>query len=232
MLKSTKTGALLVAGVFALAGCGSSSEAAGSDSPDSPSPTLAVGQDQYAADELEAALTAFKSAQGLTGDVENNDQLQLQLTSATEMTATPEQCVWLMSSLFDKTLADGNLAALSLDGTDGLMVVSYEDSSVLDEQAETGEQLSKDCAEVQLEARGVTLPGAVEAIDASTDAPATQAYLTTITQPNGQAQTLQVRALSGTTSVFVSFFDPADVTAAVATAEESINGVLAELEKK
>ena len=237
MKKSMKAGALLVAGVFALSGCGSSSEAADSGSTESsptPTPTLAVGQDQYTADELEAALTAVKTARGLEGDVENDAALRPQLgeVSLSGITATPAQCVTLVSSLFDETIADGNLATVELGGTGGLMLISYKDSSVPDKQAETGEQLAGDCAEFQMEKGGVTITGAVEPLDASTEAPTTQAYRTTITRADGQAETVLVQALSGTLNLSVTVLDPADAAAAVATAEETINAALAELEKK
>lgn len=235
MKKSMKAGALLVAGVFALSGCGSSSEAADSGSDEStPTPTLAVGQDQYTADELEAALTAVKTARGLEGDVENDAALRPQLgeVSLTGITATPAQCVTLVSSLFDETIADGNLATVELDGAGGLMLISYKDSSVPDKQAETGEQLASDCAEFQMERGGVTITGAVETLDASTEAPTTQAYRTTITRADGKSETVLVQALSGTLNLSVTVLDPTDAAAAVATAEETINAALAELEKK
>ena len=235
MKKSIKTCTLLVAGVFALSGCGSSGQADSapeeSSSP-SPTPTLAVGQDQYTPDELEAALQAVKADEGLSGDIENNAALQPQLSSLSDITATPALCVSLMSSMFDKSLSDGNLAALAMGGTDLLMLASYADSSIADEQAETGDQLAADCAEFQLERGGVALTGAVEAVEASSEAPTTQAYRATITRADGQSETLLVRALSGTTSLSVTIFDPTDTAAAVASAEETINAALAELEKK
>ncbi|GAA3288995.1 hypothetical protein ACFFON_15030 [Arthrobacter citreus] len=239
MNKSMKTAALLTAGIFALSGCGSSDESAAADSPATasatPTPTLAVGQEQYSADELEAALTAVKESQGLEGDVENDATLQAQLADATVtgITTTPEECHILVSSLLDEKIADGNLAAVGLSGGDGLMLISYEDASVLEEQVESGEQLIKDCADFEMELEGVVIGGSAEAIEASTDAPSTQAYRTTITRGDGgEASTIQVSGLSGTLNLSVTLFDPTDTDAAVAEAEETINAVLSELEKK
>lgn len=236
MKKSLKASALLVAGVFALSGCGSSDESAAADSPASasPTPTLAVGEEQYTADELETALTAVKTAQGLTGNVQNDALLRPELKDAalSEITATPEQCTILVSSLFDKKIADGNLATLELDDTDILMLVSYEDASVLQKQAEDSDQLIEDCAEFQMELNGTPITGTVEGIDASSEAPTTEGYRTLITRANGEGTAIQVTALSGTLSLNATLFDPADEAAAVANAEKAINAVLAELEKK
>lgn len=235
MNKSIKTGALLVAGVFALSGCGSSSEAADSGSGESsPTAALAVGQDQYTAEELEAALTAAQKAMGFSGIVDNDASVRAMLETAgfLSVTATPAQCATLGSSLFDKTITTGNSAAMEMEGTDALLLVSYEDASVPDERAEIGEQLASDCAEFELENKGMTISGAVEALEVSTEAPSTQAYRTTITQPGGKAEIVQVQAYSGTVSLSVSMFDPADAAAAVDVAEETINAALAELAKK
>ncbi|MBD8042940.1 hypothetical protein H9638_03840 [Arthrobacter sp. Sa2BUA2] len=236
MKKSMKTGALLVAGVFALSGCGSSSEAADSgsaESSSSPTPTLAVGQDQYTADELEAALTAAQKAMGFSGIVDNDASVRSMLEAAgfLSVTATPAQCATLGSSLFDETITTGNSAAMEMEGTDALLLVSYKDASVPDERAEIGEQLASDCAEFELENKGMTISGAAEALEVSTEAPSTQAFRTTITQPGGKAEIVQVQAHSGTVSLSVSMFDPADAAAAVDVAEKTINAALAELAK-
>jgi hypothetical protein len=239
MNKSMKASALLVAGIFALSGCGSSDDSAAADSPaadsPSPTPTLAVGQDQYSADELEAALTAVKTAQGLTGDVENDATLRPQMEEATlsGITATPEQCNILVSSFFDEKIGEGNLGTVGINDSDTLMLISYKDASVLEKQAESSAQLVKDCAEFQMEADGRVINGSVESLEASTDAPSTQAYRSVITRADGgEASTIQVSGLSGTLNLSVTLFDPADAKAAVAEAEESINAALSELEKK
>ncbi|WAP51043.1 hypothetical protein OL239_14150 [Arthrobacter sp. ATA002] len=239
MNKSMKAGALLIAGVFALSGCGSSDETATADSPasgsPSPTPTLAVGQEQYTADELEAALTAVKTSEGLTGEVENDAMLrpQLEETTLSGVVTTPEQCNILVSSFFDEKIAGGNLATVGLDSSDTLMLISYEDASVLEEQAGSSEQLIKDCVDFEMALDGAVITGAVEGLEASTDAPSTQAYRTVITRADGgEASTIQVSGLSGTLNLSVTLFDPADPDAAVAKAEETINAALTELEKE
>lgn len=244
MKKSIKAGALLVAGVFALSGCaGADGAAAGADSAaesgsvdsasSAPTPTLAVGQNQYTADELEAALTAAQKAMGFSGLVDNDASVRAMLETAgfSSVTATPAQCATLGSSLFDETITTGNSAAMEMEGTDVLLLVSYKDASIPDERAAIGDQLASDCAEFQLENNGMTITGAVEALEVSTEAPSTQAYRTTITRSGGKAEIVQVQAHYGTVSLSVSMFEPTDAAAAVDTAEETINAALAELEK-
>ena len=236
-----KAGAVLVAGIFALSGCGSSdetTEAASESSPSAtatPTPTLAVGQEQYTADELEAALNAVKASQGLTGEVENDATLRPQLAdlSFADIKTTPEQCNILVSSVLDATIADGNLATVGLDDSDGLMLISYDDASVLEKQADRGEQLVKDCTNFEMELNGTVITASAESLEASTEAPSTQAYRTVINRAaNEEASIVAVSGLSGTLNLNVTLFDPVDVDAAVARAEEVINAALTEFEKK
>lgn len=229
-----KVGALLVAGVFALTGCaggsGGGAEAASEES-STPTPTLAVGAEQYTADELEAALEAVKADKGLSGDVENDAMLRPQLSGALpDVTTTPDQCQTLIASALDEGIGDGNLAAMTVG--DGLLtVVSYEDSSKTEEQADTTKQMLTDCAEFTMETAGMVVTGEAESLEASTDAPTTQGVRTVITRDDGTAEAVQISALSGTLHVSVAQFDPADPEAVVADAEELINAILAELEE-
>ncbi|MET4060036.1 hypothetical protein ABIB35_001581 [Arthrobacter sp. UYP6] len=238
MKNTMKAGALLVAGIFALSGCGGSDESASESSPSAtptPTPTLAVGQEQYTADELEAALTAVKASQSLTGEVENDATLRPQLEefSLADIKTTPEQCNTLVSSVLDETIADGNLATVGLDDSDALMLISYDDASVLEEQADSGEQLIKDCTDFEMELDGKVITASVESLEASTEAPSTQAYRTVINRAgNEEASIIAVSGLSGTLNLSVTLFDPVDADAAVSTAEEIINAALSELEKK
>ncbi|MBP3044091.1 hypothetical protein KKR91_05655 [Arthrobacter jiangjiafuii] len=120
-----ETGALLVAGVFALSGCGSSSEAADSGSAESsPTPTLSVGQDQYTPEELEAALQAVKADEGLGGDIFNQETLAPLLEGTPDalagVTVTPEQCDVLATTDIAGVLDNASMAILMLTATDSL----------------------------------------------------------------------------------------------------------------
>ncbi|MCQ2001908.1 hypothetical protein [Arthrobacter zhaoxinii] len=227
MKKTIKTSALLIAGVFVLSGCGGGNPESGESS------ALAVGQDQYSADELEAALEAVKEDGILTGAVENDAMLrpQFEKPSYTDITISPEQCAALLSSTFDRKLQDGNLAFGGLNDSDVLTLVSYEDASVLEEQVEGSGQALTDCAELQMNNGTGQITAALEKIDASSEAPTTQAYLTTIGQPSS-GEAVHVIGISGTVQVSATLFDPADVEAAVADGEEAVNAVLTELEQQ
>ena len=229
-----KVGALLVAGAFALAGCAGGSEGGAEAAPaesSTPTPTLAVGAEQYTADELEAALEAVKADKGLSGDVENDAMLRPQLSGALpDVKTTPDQCQKLITSALDEGIGDGNLAAMTA-GEGLLTAVSYKDSSRTEQQADTNEQMLADCAEFTMETAGMVVTGEVEGIDAQTDAPTTQGVRTTVTRDGGTAEAIQISALSGTLQLSITQFDPAGMDAAVADAEELINAVLAELEK-
>ena len=241
MKKSMKVGALLVAGAFALAGCSSNDAAesapAESSSP-SPTPTPAVGQDQYSPDEIEAALVAVKESEGLGGEVTNQEALRPLLENAPDAMAgiviTPEQCDVLATTDVAGVLENANMAILLLSATDSLSVASHPDASVMEKQSEDNSRLLDDCAEFQMEASGQVITATTEAVDATTDAGTTQAFRTAITAAGEVTETIQISAVSGTTNVQVSMTGAgagAESAAAVATAEELINAVLAELGK-
>lgn len=248
MKNTMKTGALCLAGILALSACGSSGESVSSASPASPdspasapassapssTPAPAAGREQYTADELEAALTAVKASQGLTGEVQNDDAVRPLLAEnpLTGVTITPEHCNSLVSSFFDEKISDGNLAAVGMDGTDLLMLISYDDASVPDQQTGSSKQLIKDCGNFTMELNGTVIDGSVETIDASTQAPSTQAFRTELSRdgkPEGAV--LQVSGISGTVTASVTLLNPEDEDAAVTAAEKTINAALAELEK-
>ncbi|MCC9175960.1 hypothetical protein [Arthrobacter sp. zg-Y179] len=235
MKKTIKAGALLVAGVFVLSGCGSSDGDSGSASAESsPTPTLAVGQDQYSADELEDALVAVTEDGVLTGNVENDEMLRPQFEEAsyTDITIKPEQCAALLSSTFDRKIQEGNLAFGGVNDSDVLTLVSYADASVLEKQVDGSETAPADCAEIQMANGEAQLAAALEKIEASTEAPTTQAYRTTIDRSGSEGMAIHVIGISGTVQISATLFDPADEATAIADAEEAINAVYAELEKK
>ncbi|GAA3288997.1 hypothetical protein ACFFON_15035 [Arthrobacter citreus] len=246
MNKSLKAGALLVAGIFALSGCGSSDspEAAASEPSASaesasptptPTPTLAVGQEQYTADELEAALTAVKEEQGLTGQIANDAAVRPELAGVEDAFAgiviTPEECSALATANLSEKIESSTVAIMQLSETDSLTVISYEDASLMDSQVENNEQQMVDCAEFTMETGGQVLSASAEEVDSSTDAVTTQAYSVAINVEGQETTTLQISGFSGTTNITVSMSDPADAAGAQGAAEELINAVLAELEK-
>lgn len=251
MYNTLKTGALCLAGILALSAC-SSVESASSPSPasqassasapassasssaSSSAPAPAAGREQYTADELEAALTAVKAGQGLNGEVRNDAAVRPLLAENpfTGVTIAPEQCRSLMSSFLDEKISAGNLAAVGLEGSDMLMLISYDDASAPNQQTESSRQLIKDCGNFTAELGGTAIDGSVETIDASTQAPSTQAFRTELSRdgkPLGAV--IQVSAVSGTVNAGVTLLNPEDEDAAVAAAEKTINAALAELEK-
>ncbi|MBO0896602.1 hypothetical protein [Arthrobacter sunyaminii] len=245
MNKSMKAGALLVAGVFALSGCGSSdegSEAASESSPSAtptPTPTLAVGQEQYTPAELETALAAILADRGMAGEVITQQDLAPMLEGAPDQLAgvviTPEQCDVLASADIAATLDSANMAMIMLSETDTLTIASHPSASIMDKQVQDNTRLLEDCAQFQMEAGGQVISAAVDSLDASTDGQTTQAFRTTITAAEQVTDTVQVSAVSGTTNVQVSMTGnlttAAESEEAIAQAETIINEVLAELEK-
>ncbi|WP_104104574.1 hypothetical protein [Arthrobacter sp. 08Y14] len=247
MNKSMKAGALLVAGVFALSGCGSSdegSEAASESSPSAtatptPTPTLAVGQEQYTPAELETALAAILADRGMAGEVITQEDLAPMLEGAPDQLAgvviTPEQCDVLASADIAATLDSANMAMVMLSETDTLTIASHPSASTLEKQVQDNTRLLEDCAQFQMEAGGQVISAEVDSLDASTDGQETQAFRTTITAAEQVTDTVQVSAVSGTTNVQVSMTGnlttAAESEEAIAQAETIINEVLAELEK-
>ena len=250
MNRSMKAGALLVAGIFALTGCGGSdsteadaaepsASAKGSTSPTptpTPTPTLAVGQEQYTADELEAALTAVKENQGLTGQVANDAAVRPELAGIEDAFAgiviTPEECSALATANLSEKIESSTVAIMQLSETDSLTVISYEDAALIDGQIKNNDQQMVNCGEFTMETGGQVLAASAEEVDSSTDAVTTQAYSVAITMEGQETSTLQISGFSGTTNITVSMNDPADAAGAQSAAEELINAVLAELEKQ
>lgn len=237
MKTSVKAGSLLIAGIFALSGCGSSEGAQGSEPAESgsasPTPTLAVGQEQYSADELESALAAVNEAEGLNGEIQNDAELRPQFEDASylETGVDPEQCTAVLSSTFDRKIQDGNLAFMGFNATDMLAVISYDDKSVLEKQFGDSENTLADCGEFQMTNGDARITAVAESATASTEAPVTQAYRTTVRRESGDGVVVHVVGISGTTQVSATLIDPTDEAASVAQSEEVINAVLAELEK-
>ena len=242
MKKSTKAFALLTAGIFALSACGSSDESAAADSPASasptPTPTLAVGQEQYTADELETALIAVKAGQGLTGEVSNDAALRPDLAESGAapggFTVAPEQCMEILGfANFFGNLDNANVAGLRSNESQRITVVSHSDAAALDQQVEDNNKLLDECAEFEMtgEGEGEVAKGTAERLDASTEAPTTQAFSVTMAAEGVSFGGMRVSAASGTTNVVITVSNSDDPKAALADAEETINAVLSELAK-
>jgi hypothetical protein len=248
MNKSMKAGALLVAGIFALSGCGSSDDSASSAdaAPDSsasapaesasptPTPTPVVGEKQYSPDELEAALVAVKADQGLQGEVANQESLRPLLEEAPDalagVTITPEKCDVLATTDIAGVLENANMAMLMLSATDFLSVASHPDESVMTKQFADNSLLMEDCAEFQMETAGQIVTATTEPVDAETDGEQTQAFRSEITVGGEVTESTQISVVSGTTNIQITL-DGSDAAAALPEAEKLINAVLAELEK-
>ncbi|MCC3266427.1 hypothetical protein [Arthrobacter gengyunqii] len=240
MKKSMKAGALLVAGVFALSGCGSSddgSKAASESSPSAtatPTPTLAVGQSQYTPEELEAALQAVKADQGLSGEIANQEMLSPLLQEAPDalagVTITPEKCDVLATTDIAGILESANMAMLMLTATDMLMIASHPDESVMEKQFADNSLLLEECAQFQMEAAGQVMTASIEPVDATTDAEQTQAFRTAITAGEEVTESTQLSVVSGTTNIQITLNGP-EGGASMSKAEDLANALLAELAK-
>ena len=242
MKKSMKAGALLVAGVFALSGCGSSdegSEAASESSPSAtatptPTPTLAVGQEQYTPEELEAALQAVKADQGLSGEIANQEMLSPLLQETPDalagVTITPAKCDVLATTDIAGVLENANMAMLMLSATDVLMIASHPDESVMEKQFADNSLLLEDCAQFQMEAAGQVITASAEPVDATTDAEQTQAFRTVITAGEEVTESTQLSVVSGTTNIQITL-NGAEGAASMSKAEDLANALLAELAK-
>ena len=241
MKKNTTAGALLIAGVLALTACGGSAE--GTDDPStaaasSPSATATptAEAEQYSAGDLEAALTAVKTEQGLSGQVVNDATLRPQLEAAAEAIAqiviTPEECGDLATSNLAEKVDSANVAVMQLSETDALTILSYEDVSFIEDQLESNASQAEKCTEFQMEAGGEVSTASAKPIDASTDAETTEAYTSVVTTAGQTVESYQVSGFSGTLNISVSITNPSDPEGAIAAAEELINAVLAELEAK
>lgn len=242
MKNSMKAGALLVAGIFALSGCGSSAEGSESESGGSspaaesasPSPTLAVGQDQYPAEELVAALEAVNAAQGGAGEISDDAAMReyLQQQGFSEgVTISPAQCEEIASFVsFFGDVDEANIASLKLENQK-LTVVSHSDAEALDSLMQENANLADECAEFEMGDEEFTAVGATESLDVSTEAPTTQAFTMTMSAEGQTLSGLKVSSASGTTNIVVTNSDAADQEAATAEAAELIDAVLAQLQK-
>ncbi|MCQ1987940.1 hypothetical protein [Arthrobacter sp. zg-Y844] len=238
MKKTIKAGALLIAGVFVLSGCGSSDGDSGSASAESsPTPaTQAVGEKQYTADELEDALAAVMKDKNLDGPLGNDETVRPDMMNAVDplenITIAPAACDVLASTNVNKVLDNAYIAVLLLNETDSLTVVSHSDPAVLEKQVEDNDTLLDECAQYTMEGPGGQATVVNEGIDASTDADTTQAFHSITSNGTIEEGITQVAAASGTTNIAARFVNASDPEASVAEAEELINAVYAELEKK
>lgn len=243
MKKTTTAGALLVAGVLALTACGGSAEgkdstpAASSSPSKSAAPTTnPVGEDQYTEAELLDSLRAVNSEQGLGAKVISDAEIRPELAGAGDalagVTITPAQCSVVASADVDELLDNVKIAMMVLSPTTVLTVFSHPDASVLETQVENDAKLLDECATYQMDAAGMAVTATNAGIAASTDAEVTQGFVTTTTGTGTMDTAVHVSGISGTTRVKMDVTAPEDPEAAVAEAEEIINAVLAELEKK
>ncbi|WP_104104573.1 hypothetical protein [Arthrobacter sp. 08Y14] len=241
MKNTMKAGALLLAGMLALSACGSSDEpASASDSEaasasPSPTATLAVGQEQYTADELLAAIEAVNAAQGGTGEVSDDATFRQYLTDQSlpeGITAKPAECEGIAGfANFFGDVDQANLASVKLGSDQKLTVVSHPEASALDAQMQDNDGLLGECAEFEMGDEEFTAAGTTERLDVSTGAPQTQAFSLTMTAEGTTLSGLKVSAATGTTNIVVTNSNAADPEEASAQAAELIDAVLAELEK-
>ncbi|MCQ1954795.1 MULTISPECIES: hypothetical protein [Arthrobacter] len=243
MKKSIKAGALLVAGVFVLSGCGSSEGSSDSGSAETksasakPTPTTqAVGEKQYTADELEEALAAVMKDKNLDGPLGNDETVRPEMMNAVDplegITIAPASCDVLASTNINKVLDNAYIAVLLLNETDSLTVVSHSDPAVLEKQVEDNDSLLGECAQYTMEGPGGQATVINKGIEASTDADTTQAFHSITSNGTVEEGITQVAGASGTTNIAARFVNSADPEASVAEAEELIDAVYAELEKQ
>lgn len=240
MKNTVKAGALLVAGVIALSGCGSSEpeqeSAAAETTAASATPTPTAEAQQYSAADLEAALTAVRDERGMTGLVVNDASLRPQLERTADalqnIVITPEVCGDLVTNNLAEKVDSANVAVMQLNQTDAVTILSYEDASFIEGQIESNAKQVDQCAEFQMEVDGQVSSATGKTVEASTDAETTEAYSSVVTTGAEVLEGYQISGFSGTTNISVSMTNPADSDGAVAAAEELINEILAELEKK
>lgn len=242
MTKTIKTGALLAAGVLALSACGGSGKAADSASADSSSPTptatLAVGQVQYTAAELEAALSAFKADRGLTNEIVTDAALRPQLAEGDDfpdgVTFTPEQCEALIGyASFIGPVDTAIVASVTINDGEKVTVVSHSAAANLNKQVEGNDALIDECGDIEVAGEGMGAGAiATDRLDASTQAPTTQAYEMVVGADGAEdVRAIRVAAASGTTTIISNMTAVDDPDETLAKAEDTINAVLAELEK-
>lgn len=235
--KSMQGCAVLVAGVFALSGCGSSEESAEA--------APAVGEEQYSAEDLDAVLKAVVADHGVDGEIAGED-IQAQETAdyvglKEKMAFTPESCAALLMPSFADEAADANVALMMLNDTgntsDSLTIVSHADVSGMEKTADDNEKMLAECGDFSISPVGVTglqLPGTTAPVDASSDAESTTAFRTDLTMGEESVMMIEVHGVSGTTSVSVSMTleDEAEIESSRDRAVEVINSTLTELGKK
>lgn len=246
--KSKQVGALFVAGAFVLSGCGSSdgdaeaapgaSASATSAPTATPTPSLSVGQEQYTGAELEAALAAAQEELGLTGEISGDAALRPTLTDgglgSGGVTVTPERCMEILGfASFFGDLENAVVAGLTFGERDKITLVSHADVDEPQKQVDSNNEVVDECADFEMRGQeeGQVAQGVVEELDASTQAPTTQAYSFSVSAEGTTLSGLKVSAVSGTTNVSVTSGDAEDAEATLARAEEIIDAVLSQLEQ-
>lgn len=237
-----KAGALLLAGMLALSACGSSDEPASASDAEatsaesaSPSPTLAVGQEQYTAGELTAALEAVNTAQGGAGVVSDDPTLRDYLDQQSlpaEIVVTPAECKDIAGfASFFGDVDKANIASVKLGDDLKLTLVSHPEASTLDTLMQDNDALLGECSDFEMGDGEFTATGTTERLEVSTDAPETQAFALSLTAEGTTLSGLKVAAASGTTNAVVTDSDAANAEEAAAEAAELIDAVMAELQK-
>ena len=250
MKKTLKAGVLLATGLFAMTGCSSSGDDAGTSPTQettasaAPSGTSepsaaadasasAVGAEQYTAEQIEAALAGAKESQGLGGQIIPGDMLRSQVEGAAGMLGdvviTPEKCDVLASMDVSKALDSANVGMMQLSATDLVSVVSRSEAAAAQYEAATTEQLMGECSEFQMDVAGQVITASTQPLDAATDAESTHAFRTTVNAAGQATDSIQVAGVYGTTTITVSMTNAADAGAAVDRAEALINVLLGEL---
>lgn len=236
--KSMQACALLVAGVFALSGCGSSEEESAEAAP-------TVGEDQYSAEDLDAVLKAVVADHGVDGEIASEDNRAQETADYAglkeKMAFAPESCATLLTPSFADETADANVALMMLNDTgntsDSLTIVSHADVSGMEKTADGNEKMLAECGDFSISPVGMTgmqLPGTTAPVDASTEAESTTGFRTDLTMGEESVMMIEVHGVSGTTSVSVSMTleDEAEIESSRDRAVEVINSTLTELGKK
>lgn len=242
MKNTMKASALLLAGMLALTACGGSEEPASASDKDaassesaSPTPTLAVGQEQYTAAELVAALEAVNTAQGGAGAVSDDAAFREYLGQQSlpeGVKITPEKCADFAGFTdFFGDLDEANIAYLALGTDQKLALISHPEAATLDTVMQENKALMDECGSFEMGAEGLTVAGTAETLKVTTEAPLTQAFALSLSAEGNTLSGLKVSAASGTTNVVLINSDAANKDEATAEATKLIDAVLAELKK-